>query len=119
MSHVYAWRNRYQQPVAPRQFAPNFDIFLMDKSSTNTTASFLLRSFDDLCTKSFLMLVILLYNFETLTLALFRCCSPARTHTCQRLQRLADTVDELQLDCKSIRTSCSLLSCCLSCLYVP
>jgi len=44
----------------------------MDKSSTNTTAWFLLRSFDDLCAKSFLMLAILLCNFETLTLAFFQ-----------------------------------------------
>ena len=27
------------------------------------------------------------------------------THPCQRIQRLADTVDELQLDCKSTQTS--------------
>jgi len=50
----------------------DFDIFLMHKSSTNTTGWFLLRSFDDLCAKPFLMLAILLYNFETLTLAYFR-----------------------------------------------
>ena len=71
-SHAYARRNGYQQPAAPLQFAPDFDIFLMEKSSTNATAWFLLRSFDDLCTKSFLMSAILLYNFETLTLAFFQ-----------------------------------------------
>jgi len=32
----------------------------------------LLRSFDDLSAKSFLMLAILLYNFEILTLAYFQ-----------------------------------------------
>jgi len=46
----------------------------MDKSSTKTTAWFLLRPFDDQCAKSFLMsaIAILLYNFETLTLAYFQ-----------------------------------------------
>jgi hypothetical protein len=44
----------------------------MDKSSSNTAAWFSLRAFDNLCTKSFLMLAILLYNFETLTLAFFQ-----------------------------------------------
>ena len=52
-SHAYAWRNGYQQPAAPRQFAPDFDIFLMDKSSTNTTTWFLVRSFDDLVQNPF------------------------------------------------------------------
>ena len=47
-------------------------MFRMDKSSMNTTAWFLLRSFDDLCTKSFLMLAILLCNFETLNLGFFQ-----------------------------------------------
>jgi len=51
---------------------PDFDIFLMDKSSTNTTTWLLVRPFDDLCAKSFLMSAILLYNFETLTLAYFQ-----------------------------------------------
>jgi len=51
---------------------PDFDIFLMDKSSTNTTAWFLLRSFDNLSAKSFLMMAIWLYDFETLTLAFFQ-----------------------------------------------
>jgi len=50
----------------------DFDIFLMDKSSTNGTPWFLLRSIDDLCAKSFLMSAILLYNFEHLTLAYFQ-----------------------------------------------
>jgi len=48
----------------------DFDIFLMHKSSMNMTAWFLLRSFDDLCMKSFLMLAIWLCNFETLKLGL-------------------------------------------------
>jgi hypothetical protein len=37
-------------------------MFLTGKSSTNTTAWFLLMSFEDWCTKSFLMLAIFLCN---------------------------------------------------------
>jgi len=55
----------------------------MDKSSMNTTAWFLLRSFDDLCAKSFLMLAILLYNFETLTLAYFHRCVGGVLKSCK------------------------------------
>src|SRR5882762_3847215 len=40
-------------------------MFLTCKSSINTTAWFLLMSFEDLCTKSFLMLAILLCNRVT------------------------------------------------------
>ena len=45
--------------------------FLTCKSSTNTTAWFLLMSFEDLCRKSFLMLAILLCNRVTRRLAFF------------------------------------------------
>ena len=49
----------------------NFYASIFSPSSTNT-AVFLLRSFDDLCAKSFLMSAIFLYCFETLTLAYFQ-----------------------------------------------
>ena len=55
-------------------FVPLFDalMFLTCKSSTNTTAWFLLMSFEDLCTKSFLMLAILRCNLATRRLAFFQ-----------------------------------------------
>src|SRR6267143_3563518 len=47
-------------------------MFLTCKSSTNTTAWFLLMSCEDLCRKSFLMLAILLCNRVTRRLAFFQ-----------------------------------------------
>jgi len=49
---------------------PDFDIFLMHKSSTNTTAWFLVRSFEDLCAKSFLMLAIFVLQLRDFDLGL-------------------------------------------------
>src|SRR5260370_35259633 len=53
-------------------FVPLFDalMFLTCKSSTNTTAWFLLMSFEDWCTKSFLMLAIFECNLTTRAFAL-------------------------------------------------
>jgi hypothetical protein len=48
------------------------DIFFTCRSSTNTTAWFLLMSFEDLCTKSFLILAILACSLVILALAFFQ-----------------------------------------------
>src|SRR5882762_1773315 len=55
-------------------FVPLFDalMFWTCKSSTNTTAWFLLMSFEGWCRKSFLMLAILLCNLVTCRLAFFQ-----------------------------------------------
>src|SRR5215472_13699535 len=91
----------------------------MDKSSTNTTAWFLLGSFDGLSTKSFLIRAILLAIFQGCAGGVLKSCkgtgraslrlSSVRKVRCDatpgpRVQRLADTVDEFQPDCKSDRT---------------
>src|SRR5215469_17403188 len=106
----------------------------MDESSTNTTAWFLLGSFDGLSTKSFLIWAILFAIFQGCAGGVLKSCkgtgraslrlSSVRKVRCDathgpRLQNLADTLDEFQLDCKSIRTSRGCWFVCKRCCDSP
>jgi len=64
----------WRTPFPGFAFVPwaDVDIFFPGRSSTNTTAWFLLMSFEALCTKSFLIWVILLCNLVILAFAFFQ-----------------------------------------------